>query len=63
MSIKKTYAIFGLGRYGLSVAKELEKSGAEVIAIDSDENIVNAASTVDDWEEPMKSEDTNGSSE
>ena len=27
MSIKKTYAIFGLGRYGLSVAKELEKSG------------------------------------
>ena len=45
MSIKKTYAIFGLSRYGLSVAKELEKSGAEVIAIDSDENIVNAAST------------------
>ena len=23
MSINKTYAVFGLGRYGLSVAKEL----------------------------------------
>ena len=45
MSIKKTYAVFGLGRYGLSVAKELERSGAEVISIDFDENIVNNAAT------------------
>lgn len=41
MSINKTYAIFGLGRYGISVAKELANNGAEVIAVDSDESIVN----------------------
>jgi UDP-N-acetylmuramoylalanine-D-glutamate ligase len=39
MSINKTYAVFGLGRYGLSVAKELVNNGAEVIAVDLDENI------------------------
>ena len=44
MSINKTYAVFGLGRYGLSVAKELVNNGAEVIAVDSDENIVNTVS-------------------
>lgn len=44
MSIQKTtYAVFGLGRYGLAVAKELVKNGAEVIAVDLDENVVNAA--------------------
>lgn len=43
MSIHKSYAIFGLGRYGLAVAKELVNSGAEVLAIDADENIVNSA--------------------
>ena len=43
MSMKKTYAVFGLGRYGIAVARELVSSGAEVIAIDSDEHIVNAA--------------------
>ena len=41
MSLKKTYAVFGLGRYGLAVAKELEKNGAEVIAVDNSESIVN----------------------
>ncbi len=45
MSINKTYAVFGLGRYGLAVAKELFASGAEVIAVDNDENKVNAAAT------------------
>ena len=40
MSINKTYAVFGLGRYGLSVAKELVNNGAEVIAVDSNENTV-----------------------
>lgn len=45
MSINKTYAVFGLGRYGLAVAKELLASGAEVIAVDNDENKVNAAAT------------------
>lgn len=44
MSINKTYAVFGLGRYGLSVAKELVNNGAEVIAVDLDENIVNTVS-------------------
>ncbi len=43
MGMNKTYAVFGLGRYGLAVAKELEKNKAEVIAVDLDENIVNCA--------------------
>lgn len=43
MSIKQSYAVFGLGRYGRAVAKELVKSGAEVLAVDIDENIVNGA--------------------
>ena len=33
MSINKTYAVFGLGRYGISVARALVASGAEVIAV------------------------------
>ena len=43
MKAKKTYAVFGLGRYGTSVAKELVDNGMEVIAIDSEEKIVNDA--------------------
>lgn len=43
MSINKSYAVFGLGRYGLAVAKELVKNGADVLAVDFDENIVNSA--------------------
>lgn len=43
MSMKKTYAVFGLGRYGIAVARELVSNGAEVIAVDCDERIVNAA--------------------
>ena len=43
MSINKSYAVFGLGRYGLAIAKELVKNGADVLAVDVDENIVNAA--------------------
>lgn len=45
MSMKKTYAVFGLGRYGIAVARELVSNGAEVIAVDSDERIVNVAAT------------------
>lgn len=45
MSLNKTYAVFGLGRYGYSVAKELVNCGADVIAVDSDEQIVNALSS------------------
>ena len=43
MSMKKTYAVFGLGRYGTAVARELASNGVEVIAVDSDERNVNAA--------------------
>ena len=41
MKVKKTYAVFGLGRYGTAVARELEENGIEVIAVDADEKIVN----------------------
>ena len=43
MIMKKTYAVFGLGRYGIAVARELVHNGVEVIAVDMDERIVNAA--------------------
>ena len=43
MAIKKSYAVFGLGRYGISVARELIKSGADVLAVDIDEENVNDA--------------------
>ncbi len=43
MDINKTYAVFGLGRYGRSVASELSKSGADVVAVDIDEEAVNDA--------------------
>lgn len=46
MSINKTYAVFGLGRYGTAVARELVKSGAEVIAVDRDERLVAAAAPI-----------------
>ena len=43
MKTKKTYAIFGLGRYGLAVARELVENGMEVIAVDTDQRIVTDA--------------------
>lgn len=43
MKKKQTYAVFGLGRYGRAVSKELIKNGVEVLAVDKDENKVNAA--------------------
>ena len=43
MRTKKTYAVFGLGRYGIAVALELVRHGMEVIAVDDDDRIVNAA--------------------
>ena len=43
MKSKKTYAVFGLGRYGIAVARELVDNGMEVIAVDADEKIVNDA--------------------
>ena len=44
MGISRTYAVFGLGRYGRAIAKELVNNGAEVLAVDVDEEVVNAAS-------------------
>ena len=41
MKANKTYAVFGLGRYGTAVARELIDHGMEVIAVDSDEKTVN----------------------
>lgn len=43
MQKKKTYAVFGLGRYGTAVARELVENGMEVIAIDTEQKIVNDA--------------------
>lgn len=41
MSIHQTYAVLGLGRYGKAVAKELVAGGADIIAVDINENVVN----------------------
>ena len=41
MRKKKTYAVFGLGRYGQAVATELVEGGMEVIAVDRNQKIVN----------------------
>lgn len=41
--MNKTYAVFGLGRYGMAVAKELANHGKDVLAVDIDESIVNSA--------------------
>ena len=43
MKSNKTYAVFGLGRYGVAVTRELVENGAEVIAVDTDQRIVNDA--------------------
>lgn len=37
---KKSYAVFGLGEFGRSVAEELMAAGADVMAIDKDEDLV-----------------------
>ena len=38
--MSKSYAVFGLGRYGRAVVKELLNNGAEVLAVDKDRRIV-----------------------
>lgn len=40
MSKNKSYAVIGLGRFGSAVAKELAKSGADVLAVDLNEEHV-----------------------
>ena len=42
MKHKQSFAVFGLGRYGTALAKELVQSGADVLAVDSDKDIVNS---------------------
>ncbi len=41
MSKSQSYAVFGLGRYGRSVARELVEKGAEVLAVDLNQDVVN----------------------
>ena len=43
MQKKKSYAVFGLGRYGITVAKELVANGMEIIAVDTNQKLVNDA--------------------
>lgn len=45
MKAQKTYAVFGLGRYGATVAKELVENGMEVIAVDYNQKIVDDVAT------------------
>ena len=45
MKTNKTYAVFGLGRYGTAVARELVENGMEVIAVDTEQRIVNDAAS------------------
>lgn len=40
MKNNRSYAVFGLGRYGRAVARELVDNGMEVIAVDNDQSIV-----------------------
>jgi len=42
----KRYGVIGLGRFGYTVATTLANAGAEVIAIDSDPNVINDVSNI-----------------
>ena len=43
---KKSFAVIGLGQFGISVVEELVGNGMDVIAIDSDEEAVKKVSTL-----------------
>lgn len=45
MKTNYSYAILGLGRYGYAVAKELVENGADVLAVDYNEDLVNDSIT------------------
>lgn len=45
MKTNYSYAILGLGRYGYAVAKELAENGADVLAVDYNEDLVNDSIT------------------
>lgn len=42
MKLHKSYAVFGLGRYGRAVVKELLDNGASVLAVDRNQKTVDA---------------------
>lgn len=41
--MKKSVAVLGLGKFGSSIARSLAKGGAEVLAVDKDEDLVRAS--------------------
>lgn len=43
--VKKQFAVFGLGRFGMALAKTLSELGAEVLVVDKDRDRVNEASS------------------
>ena len=43
---KKSFAVIGLGQFGISIVEELVGNGADVIAIDSDEEAVKKISNI-----------------
>ena len=45
MGKNHSFAVFGLGRYGRAVAKELAANGEEVLAIDISEDMVNSVAS------------------
>jgi len=46
MTVKKEFAVIGLGRFGGSICKALVEEGMEVLAIDMDEDRVNEFSSI-----------------
>ncbi len=38
--MKKSFAVLGLGKFGMSVARELSREGSEVLAVDIDREMV-----------------------
>ena len=43
--MKKSVAVLGLGKYGRSIAENLYNMGADVLAVDEDENVINEISS------------------
>ena len=43
---KKSFAVIGLGQFGISIVEELVGNGMDVIAIDSDEEAVKKVSSI-----------------
>ena len=43
--MKKSVAVLGLGKYGMSLAENLYRMGADVLAVDKDERVVNDISS------------------